>query len=172
MVFIRITHTLSFLSLAALSLALSFAQKRATCPIESDLATLLNEATALDDAVEAFPATGGTLPAALNIHSDATTLTCGPLSEAECQIILSDMANIEVVILDALKNLIAKKPALGTLPSFVSLILADLENLENVIVEFIKDLIGICPSDLSADATHLSQNFTMGFDSAIATFSG
>ncbi|KAJ7259164.1 hydrophobic surface binding protein [Mycena haematopus] len=180
---VTIIRVLTVLSVAAVGLTLSF--KRDAATIEADIATISSEVTTLDNAVEAFPLTGGSLLNALNIHTDATTLittlnkavtdvsATAPLSEADCRTILAAVEAIEPIILDALADIIVKKPAFAALPigGLPTLILQDLKNLETATVDFSNDLITICPPDLGAEATQLSLNITTAFAPAIAAYS-
>ncbi|KAJ6454217.1 hydrophobic surface binding protein [Mycena sanguinolenta] len=182
---VLITRALHVLSIIAIGLALS--SKRDAGTIEADVATIASEVTTLDNAIEAFPLTGGTLLAALNIHSDAVALVnlfwaqgvsmidfaSEPLSEADCETILAAVEAIEPIILDALRDIIAKKPAFAALPidGLTALILQDLENLEAATVDFTSALVDICPADLEPEEIQLSQNITAAFVPAIDAYS-
>ncbi|KAF7346754.1 Hydrophobic surface binding protein [Mycena sanguinolenta] len=156
---VLITRVLPILSVVAVALALSL--KRDAATIEADVANIASEVTTLDDAIEAFPFTGGTLLAALvfisrvivvdisseedlqNIHSDAVTLintldqtiadieASEPLSETDCETILAAVEAIEPIIFDALNDIIAKKPAFAALP-IGGLTTLILQDLENL----------------------------------------
>ncbi|KAF8189495.1 hydrophobic surface binding protein [Mycena galopus ATCC 62051] len=180
---VQITRFLTVLSVAAVGLALSL--KRDPATVESDIATISAQVTALDNAIEAFPLTGGSLVNALAIHTDATTLVTtlqkavtdvdatSPLSEADGTTILSAVEAFEPVILDALTDIVVKKPAFAALPigGLPALILVDLQNLKTATVAFANGLITIAPADLVAEATQLSANITAAFTPAIAAYS-
>ncbi|KAJ7888325.1 hydrophobic surface binding protein [Mycena olivaceomarginata] len=171
---VQITRFLTVLSVAAAGLALT-----------ADIARISTQVTTLDNAIEAYPLTGGTLLNALTIHTDATTLittlngavtdvtATSQLSEADGRTILSSVEAIEPTILDALTNIVVKKPAFAALPigGLPALILQDLKNLKTATVAFANGLVSIAPADLVAEATQLSSNITAAFDPAIAAYS-
>jgi hypothetical protein len=68
---VQITRFLTVLSVAAAGLALTV--KRDAATVEADIARISTQVTTLDNAIEAYPLTGGTLLNALTIHTDATT---------------------------------------------------------------------------------------------------
>ncbi|KAJ7362334.1 hydrophobic surface binding protein [Mycena albidolilacea] len=180
---VQITRFLTVLSVAAAGLALTV--KRDAATVEADIAKISTQVTTLDNAIEAYPLTGGTLLNALTIHTDATTLittlngavtdvtATSQLSEADGRTILSSVEAIEPTILDALTNIVVKKPAFAALPigGLPALILQDLKNLKTATVAFANGLVSIAPADLVAEATQLSSNITAAFDPAIAAYS-
>ncbi|KAJ7624236.1 hydrophobic surface binding protein [Mycena polygramma] len=180
---VQIARFLTVLSVAAVGLGLTV--KRDAAAVEADIAKISTQVTTLDNAIQAFPLTGGSLVAALGIHTDATTLittlngaivdvTATPtLSEDDGRTILSSVEAIEPTILDALTNIVVKKPAFVALPigGLPALILQDLKNLKNATVAFAGGLIAIAPADLVAEATEIQNNITAAFDPAIAAYS-
>ncbi|KAJ7209810.1 hydrophobic surface binding protein A-domain-containing protein, partial [Mycena haematopus] len=118
---VQITRFLTVLSAVAVGLALSL--KRDPATVEADIVTISSQVTTLDNAIEAFPLTGGSLLNALGIHTDATNLVTtlnnaivdvdatSPLSEDDGRTILSAVEAIEPIILDALTDIVVKKPA-------------------------------------------------------------
>ncbi|KAJ7121565.1 hydrophobic surface binding protein [Mycena epipterygia] len=180
---VQISRCLTVLSVAAVGLALSV--KRTVAQVESDIATITSQVTTLDNAIEAYPLTGGTLLAALTIHSDATTLittlntattdvtSTGPLAEADGRTILTSVEAIEPIILDALTDIVTKKPAFAALPigGIPALILQDLKNLQTATVAFATALVANAPADLVAEATTVEDNITAAFTPAIAAYS-
>ncbi|KAJ7769452.1 hydrophobic surface binding protein [Mycena metata] len=180
---VQITRFLSVLSVAAVGLALSL--KRDVAKVESDIATISTQVTTLDNAIEAYPTSGGTLVAALGIHTDATNLVTtlngattdatanGALDETDARTILNSVEALEPTILDALTDIVVKKPAFAALPigGIPALILQDLKNLKTATVAFAGALISAAPADLTAEATQLQNNITAAFDPAIAAYS-
>jgi hypothetical protein len=63
---VQITRFLAVLSVAAVGLALSV--KRDAATVEADIAKISTQVTTLDNAIEAFPLTGGSLVNALVCH--------------------------------------------------------------------------------------------------------
>ncbi|KAJ7917166.1 hydrophobic surface binding protein [Mycena leptocephala] len=180
---VQITRFLAVLSVAAVGLALSV--KRDAATVEADISKISTQVTTLDNAIEAFPLTGGSLVNALAIHTDATNLittlngavtdvgATGALSEDDGRTILSSVEAIEPTILDALTDIVVKKPAFAALPigGLPALILQDLKNLKTATVAFAAGLVAIAPADLVAEATELQNNITAAFDPAIAAYS-
>ncbi|KAJ7135877.1 hydrophobic surface binding protein [Mycena epipterygia] len=158
--------------------------KRTVAQIEADIATIKTQVTTLDTAINAFPNTGGTLLAALTIHTDATTLegtlnqgttdvkATGTVDEADGTTILNSVIAIEPIILDALKGIAAKQPAFAALPigGIPALILQDLQNLKLNTTNFATALIAAAPTDLKTEATAILNNITTGFNTAIAAY--
>ncbi|KAF7350153.1 Hydrophobic surface binding protein [Mycena venus] len=190
---VQITRFLTVLSVAAVGLALTV--KRDAATVEADIAKISSQVTTLDNAIEAYP------PHRWNscqcsgmpfcddchaIHTDATnlittlngavtdvTVATPQLSEADGRTILTSVEAIEPVILDALTDIVVKKPAFAALPigGIPALILQDLEKLKTATVAFSSGLITIAPPDLVDEATDLSNNITAAFDPAIAAYS-
>jgi hypothetical protein len=69
---VQVTRSLAILSIAALSLAAVL--KRDAATVEADLAVLTSQVTALDNAVQAFPLSGGTLAEAMTVHTNAVNV--------------------------------------------------------------------------------------------------
>jgi hypothetical protein len=63
---VQITRFLAVLSVAAVGLALSV--KRDAATVEADISKISTQVTTLDNAIEAFPLTGGSLVNALVCH--------------------------------------------------------------------------------------------------------
>ncbi|KAJ7663635.1 hydrophobic surface binding protein [Mycena rosella] len=158
--------------------------KRTVVEVEADITSISTQVTTLDNAIKAFPATGGSLVAALTIHTDATSLettlnqgtsdlkATGALGETVGRIILSAVEAFEPIILDALTQIAAKQPAFAALPigGIPALILQDLQTLKTDTVAFANALIADLPADLKAEATTLANNITNGFNTAIAAY--
>ncbi|KAK7061392.1 hydrophobic surface binding protein [Favolaschia claudopus] len=173
----------AILSVAAVGLALTV--KRDAATVEADVAKISAQVTTLDNAIVAFPQTGGSLVNALAIHTDATNLittlngavvdvaATPQLSEDDGRTILSAVEAIEPTILDALTQIVVKKPAFQALPigGLPALILQDLKNLKAATSSFANGLITIAPADLVDEATQLAQDITNAFDPAIAAYS-
>ncbi|KAJ7051307.1 hydrophobic surface binding protein [Mycena amicta] len=173
---------LTVVSVAAVSLAL--VAKRDAATVEADIATITTKVTTLDNAIEAFPLTGGSLVNALAIHSDATSLittlntatsdatNAGAFSEDDGASILASVEAIEPIILDALQDIVVKKPAFAALPigGLPALIYVDLQNLQNATIAFANALIADSPADLVDEATTLRDNINAAFGPAIAAY--
>ncbi|KAJ7484828.1 hydrophobic surface binding protein [Mycena galericulata] len=180
---VQISRFLTVLSVAAVGLALSV--KRTVAQVEADIATISTQVTTLDNAIEAYPTSGGTLLAALTIHSDATTLittlnsattdvtNTGALAEADARTILNSVEAIEPTIFDALTDIVTKQASFAALPigGIPALILQDLTNLKTATVAFAAALVSNAPADLQAEATTVEDNITAAFDPAIAAYS-
>jgi len=166
--------------------ALAAITKRTVAAIEADLNTITTDVKKLDTDINAFPDTGGSLLAALAIHTDATTLesdlnkatndttaTPGPLSETDAQTILGLVNTVSPIIQDALSKIVAKKPAFTALPigGIPALILSDLKTLNNDTMAFEKALVAIAPADLIPTANMIISQINAAFASAIAAYS-
>ncbi|KAJ6612514.1 hydrophobic surface binding protein [Mycena sp. CBHHK59/15] len=179
---VQLSRFLTVLSVAAVGLALSL--KRDVATVEADIAKITTQVTTLDNAIEAYPLTGGTLLAALTIHTDATSLittlntattdvtSTGAFGETDGRTILTSVEAIEPIILDALTNIVVKKPAFVALPigGLPALILQDLKNLKTATVAFSAALIASAPADLTAESTAVQTNITNAFDPAITAY--
>ncbi|KAF8157220.1 hypothetical protein B0H34DRAFT_491758 [Crassisporium funariophilum] len=163
--------TLTILAtLAAISLAATVTD------VENDIKNISSQTTTLDNAITAFPATGGSLLNALAIHSDAVSLgsaidkgttdvkVCAeylfsdliikyqqavppPISEADGTTILNAVTAFEPTILDALNQIVVKKPAFQALPigGIPALVKQDLINLSASTSAFEAALIAAAP---------------------------
>ncbi|TFK33388.1 hydrophobic surface binding protein A-domain-containing protein [Crucibulum laeve] len=153
--------------------------------VEADIATISSQVTALDNAINAFPATGGTLLQALTIHNDAAALSPSiqkgttdvqgvppPISETDGQTILKSVQGFEPTILDALKQIVAKKAALAALPvgGIVALVKQDLGFLSGNTTAFENALIASAPTDLKSQATAIKTAIDAAFATAIAAY--
>ncbi|KAJ6576064.1 hydrophobic surface binding protein [Mycena vulgaris] len=179
---VQITRFLSLSVCVAVGLALTV--KRDVALVKADIAKITTQVTTLDNAIEAFPLTGGSLVNALAIHTDATSLITtlntattdttanGALAEADGRTILTSVEAIEPTILDALSNIVVKKPAFAALPigGLPALILQDLKNLKTATVAFSAALVANAPADLVAEATTVQTTITAAFDPAIAAY--
>ncbi|KAJ6608285.1 hydrophobic surface binding protein A-domain-containing protein [Mycena sp. CBHHK59/15] len=169
-----------FVALSLLSVGFSSPAKRTVAQVESDIASISTQVTTLDNAIKAFPATGGTLLQALTIHTDATSLdttlnqattdatATGPVGETDGRTILSSVEAFEPTILEALTQIACLPLPVGGIPA---LILQDLQNLKSATVSFSNSLITSAPADLKAEATALTNNITTAFNTAIAAYS-
>ncbi|KAJ7152048.1 hydrophobic surface binding protein [Mycena filopes] len=179
---VQIARFLTVLSVAAVGLSASL--KRDVAKVEADIATITTQVTTLDNAIEAFPLTGGSLVNALGIHTDATSLITtlngattdatanGALGEDDARTILTSVEALEPTILDALTDIVVKKPAFVALPigGLPALIHQDLINLKAATVAFAGVLISTAPADLTDEATTLQNNIIAAFDPAIAAY--
>ncbi|EDR06867.1 hydrophobic surface binding protein [Laccaria bicolor S238N-H82] len=177
-----------FVLISCVALGLSTPLKRTIDQVKADVADISTKVTTLDNAINAFPMTGGTLLAALGIHSSATALVTtlatattdvtatGPLEEQDGSDILNAVLAIEPIIGDALQQIVVKQPAfkvgwsalpIGGLPA---LILQDLKNLNDKTVSFSDALISTAPADLVDAATNLRDRVVNAFTAAIAAY--
>ncbi|KAF8171205.1 hydrophobic surface binding protein A-domain-containing protein [Mycena galopus ATCC 62051] len=180
---VQFTYYLVVLSVAAGGLA---ACKRDVATVEADIATLVRQVTAFDNAIVAFPPSNGSVDDALAIHADATSIintlniaasdveAAGEFSEAEDTEILSAIETIVPSVLDSLVYIVDKKPAFEALPTggFPALFVQDLQNLQNASVGFGNALINTAPACpiydiLVADFTVLKNIIAAEFELAI-----
>ncbi|KAJ7027979.1 hydrophobic surface binding protein [Mycena alexandri] len=173
------------LSFSLLAVGLASPVKRTVAQVEADIASISSQVTTLDNAINAFPATGGSLTAALAIHTDATNLettlnkgttdvkATGTVDDADGNTILNSVTAFEPTILDALKGIAAKEPAFAALPigGIPALILADLKTLRTDTGAFAQALIAAAPADLKSEATTIANTIDAGFATAIAAYS-
>ncbi|KDR66630.1 hypothetical protein GALMADRAFT_80675 [Galerina marginata CBS 339.88] len=153
--------------------------------ILSDTSTINSQITTLDEAITAYPATGGTLANALAIHTDASNLintvkkgttdavTPKPFSEADGNSIVKAVKAFEPKVLDALKQLVIKKPAFQALPigGIPALVKQDLISLNASTVAFEAALIASAPADLIPTANSIKSTIDAAFATAIAAYS-
>ncbi|KAJ7151222.1 hydrophobic surface binding protein [Mycena filopes] len=180
---VHFSRLLVSLSLLAVGFATSL--KRTVAQVEADIASISTQVTTLDNDIKAFPNTGGSLAAALAIHSAATSLetsinqgttdvkSTGAFSEADGTTILHSVEAFQPAILDALAQIAAKQPAFAALPigGIPALILQDLQTLKTDTDAFANALIAAAPADLKSEATTILTNVDAGFASAIAAYS-
>ncbi|KAJ7200167.1 hydrophobic surface binding protein [Mycena pura] len=181
---VQVTFSLAIISIAAAGLTRAAVLKRDAATIEADLGVLASQAATLDNAINAFPLTGGSVDDALAIHTDATTLisavntatgdaqAAGTLSEADGRAILAGTPSLEP-LLGALQGVVAKKPAFDALPisDIDAIILQDLETLQSSLDAFGDALVNDFPADLVAEATELKDSIDNAFAPAIAAYS-
>ncbi|KAK0195399.1 hydrophobic surface binding protein [Armillaria mellea] len=169
--------------------------KRTVAQVESDIANIATQVTALDNSIKAFPDTGGSLLSALAIHSSATSLisaiqtattdttATAAFSEGDGATILAAVEAFEPDILDALTAIVEKRPAFQgslihqsfrTLPigGIPALVLQDLQNLNSGTTAFENALIANSPADLLAQANDIKTSIGDAFITAIAAYSG
>ncbi|KAJ6506613.1 hydrophobic surface binding protein [Mycena sanguinolenta] len=179
---VQFTAYLVALSIAAGGLA------ACTCnvgTVEADIATLVRQVTAFDDAIVAFPASNGSVDDALAIHADAiaaiNTLNTaasdvaaiGVFSEDDDTAILSAIEASVPTVLGSLTDIVDKKPAFDALPicGFSALFLQDLQNLRNASVGFGTALINTAPATLVTNFTDLTNDIAAAFEPALAAYS-
>ncbi|THU93634.1 hydrophobic surface binding protein [Dendrothele bispora CBS 962.96] len=178
-----LTRTFVALSIAASTFGAVL--KRDVPTILADISKISSQVTTLDNAINAFPDSGGSLVNALAIHTDATNLVSsvntatsdttanGAFNEADGQTILNAVQAIEPTILDALTAIAAKQPAFAALPigGIPALVLQDLKNLDAGTTAFSNALIANAPADLVPQATDIQTTIGNAFDTAIAAYS-
>ncbi|KAJ7101305.1 hydrophobic surface binding protein [Mycena belliarum] len=180
---VQLSRFFTVLSVATVSLALIVG--RDVAKVKADIATITTQVTTLDNAIQAFPLSGGSLLNALTIHNTATGLittlngattdvtSTGPLGEADGRAVLTSVEAIQPVILDALTNIVVKKPGFASLPigGLPALILQDLKNLKTATSAFATALVANAPADLVEEAKTVQTTITNAFDPAIAAYS-
>ncbi|KJA21575.1 hypothetical protein HYPSUDRAFT_187330 [Hypholoma sublateritium FD-334 SS-4] len=181
---VQIKSTFVFL-LFATSLSVATPHKRTVAKVEADIATISSSVKNLDDLITAYPATGGTLLGALNIHTAAVSLisslvtgtsdvtSTGPVSVADGTTIFNAVQAIAPTIGDALTGIVAKKSSFAALPigGIPALILQDLTLLRGNTTAFSNALIANAPESLVAEDTTLKNNILAAFVPAIAAYS-
>ncbi|KAF9459839.1 hydrophobic surface binding protein [Collybia nuda] len=190
---VHISSTL-LLAFAFVATAISTPLKRTVAEIQADIADISAQVTSLDQKITAFPATGGSLAAALidpfgkrtsqAIHSSSGTLVAslkkgttdvtatGPVNEADGGAILSSVNAFEPTIQHALVGIVEKRPAFQALPigGIPALVLQDLKDLNTNTVAFSDALITNAPDSLKGAATQLKDGIVAGFATAIAAY--
>ncbi|KZV98842.1 hydrophobic surface binding protein, partial [Exidia glandulosa HHB12029] len=157
---------------------------RTAAQIQADITTLTARVTTLDNDVSAFPNTGGSLVAALAIHTDSTnvdtalkqattdTAANGALTEEEGQAILAQIQTLEPIIIHALDGVIAKKPAFAALPigGIPALVKQDIALLNTDTKAFENALVSIAPADVVPAANAIIANLDAAFARATAAY--
>ncbi|KAF4616312.1 hypothetical protein D9613_008375 [Agrocybe pediades] len=152
--------------------------------IINDAHNISAQITTLDNAINAFPTTSGSLVAALGIHTDAVNLGAAlnkelsdslpkpGITEANGTTILDIAEGFEPIILDALNAFVTKKPAFQALPigGIPALVKQDLINLNASMDMFDAQIISFVPPDLVASAEALKAAIDAGFATAIAAY--
>jgi len=162
----------------------SIPAKRTVSQVETDIASISGQVTTLDNAINSFPNTGGSLLAALAIHTDSTSLQSSlnqatsdingtpPFSEADGQVIFTSVQSFEPKILDALKAIAGKRAAFDGLPlgGVSGLVKQDLANLRTATDAFADALIAKAPDDLKQQSTDIKNAVDVAFVSAQAAY--
>ncbi|PPQ69844.1 hypothetical protein CVT24_003183 [Panaeolus cyanescens] len=176
------TGLLTVLSLTAV--AFSNPVKRDVDQVKADVADISTKVVSLDNAIAAFPLTGGTLLAALGIHNSAVALNtalqsattnviaAGVLGEADGLEVLNTVAGFAPNIDNALVGIVEKKPAFAALPigGLPALIHQDLNNLKASTDGYATALVDNAPDVLKDQAGDLRDAALAGFDPAIAAY--
>jgi len=157
--------------------------KRDVSQVESDIASISTQVTSLDNAINAFPDTGGSLTAALAINTAATSLTSTiknattdvqaltpPVDESDADTIFSAVQAFVPTIVDALTAIIAKKPSFDSLIVADSLVSTDLANLNSSTSAFEAALVAAAPADLQSNASAIIATLDAAFTKAIAAY--
>ncbi|KAF9558559.1 hypothetical protein CPC08DRAFT_709511, partial [Agrocybe pediades] len=154
--------------------------------IINDAHNISTQITTLDNAINAFPTTSGSLVAALGIHTDAVNLGAAlnkelsdvlslpkpGITEANGTTIFDIAEGFEPIVLDALNAFVTKKPAFQALPisGIPALVKQDLINLNASMDMFDAQIISFVPPDLVASAEALKAAIDAGFATAIAAY--
>ncbi|KAF5324156.1 hypothetical protein D9619_011308 [Psilocybe cf. subviscida] len=155
------------LTSALAMLACTFVTQASTV---SDVLTDVNNVntahTLFNAQINAFPFSGGSLTAALN-------LAPLPVSVTDATSILNTFNNLKPVIITALTDIVAKKSGFASLPigGFPEVIKSDLTNLSAASQAFEAALIAKTPSILLASASALTSSINAAFATAIAAYS-
>ncbi|KAF4616657.1 hypothetical protein D9613_008347 [Agrocybe pediades] len=172
-------------SLIVLASLVSAALSATIADVINDAHNISTQVTTLDNAINAFPNTGGSLVNALAIHTDAVNLGAAidkgtadvisapkPVSEADGTTILGIVQGFEPTILNALSGIVAKKPAFQALPigGIPALVKQDLINLNASTSKFEAQLIASAPADLVASAKAIKASVDSAFATAIAAY--
>ncbi|PPR03761.1 hypothetical protein CVT24_007360 [Panaeolus cyanescens] len=158
--------------------------KRDVNQVKADIANIAAKVTALDNAITAFPLTGGTLLAALGIHNSAVALddtlkaattnviSTGVVGDADGLDIINAVSAFSPNIDHALSEIVVKKPAFVALPigGLPALIYQDLNKLQASTDGYATALVNNAPSSLTADAVALKAAALAGFPAAIAAY--
>ncbi|KAG7087017.1 hypothetical protein E1B28_012995 [Marasmius oreades] len=174
-----------FVFLLSAASALATPLKRDVPTVKADIDNISTQVTNLDAKLTAFPDRGGSLKGALDIHQAAGTLdtslkkgasdtqaTPTP-SEADSQAILASVEKFKPAILDALKVIVAKKPAFQALPlpGITAVVLQDLKTLSTDAGALADALIAKSPADLVDKANKIKSDLSSAFTTAIAAYS-
>ncbi|KXN86818.1 hypothetical protein AN958_09554 [Leucoagaricus sp. SymC.cos] len=172
-------------SLFYLASAISVAFGATVADVLTDLAAVKDQVANLDNAINAFPTSGGSLTQALAIHTDATSTgsavdkttsdantVATPVAESDGQSILDAITGIEPIIEDALIAIVAKKPALQALPigGIPALVKQDLSSLNASTTALEIALISKAPADLVGPANAVKTKIDGAFATAIAAY--
>ncbi|KAF9558556.1 hydrophobic surface binding protein [Agrocybe pediades] len=172
-------------SLIVLASLLSAALSATVANVIADVHNISSQITTFDNAINAFPNTGGSLVAALALHTDAVNLRAAidkgtsdvvsiprRFSQADGTTILNIVKGFEPNLLDALKAIVAKKPAFQALPigGITALFKQDLINLNDSTSKFETQLIASVPSNLVASVKAIKATIDAGFANAIAGY--
>ncbi|KAJ3576360.1 hypothetical protein NP233_g474 [Leucocoprinus birnbaumii] len=177
-VFSIVFLTTSVLSVVATPL------KRTTTDVLNAINRVSADTTNLDNLITSYPLSGGTLLAALAIHTSSGTLGTdlgtatttvknnGPVVHPDADTILSAVLAIEPIIDHALSQIVIKKPAFAALPlgGVPALVLSDLISLKAATGSFAAALIAEAPADLVPPGTALENRILAAFDVAIAAY--
>ncbi|KAF7978610.1 hypothetical protein HWV62_45348 [Athelia sp. TMB] len=174
-----------FLALGAVVLSASAISlpKRTVAQVESDIAAISTQVTSLDNSINTFPDSGGSLSAALaintasrNLNTAITTATTdtkaltAPVGDSDAQVIIDAVSGFTPTIVDALNNIIAKKPSFDALIVADTLVQEDLASLNSSTVAFENALLSLAPGDLQSQAEALIAEINAAFAKAIAAY--
>ncbi|KAF7970485.1 hypothetical protein HWV62_45328 [Athelia sp. TMB] len=174
-----------FLVLGAIMLGVSAISlpKRTVSQVETDIATIHTQVTSLDTSINAFPNSGGSLNAALAINTasrnlatainTATTDTkavTAPVAEGDAKTIIAAVKGFTPTIVDALTNIISKKPSFDALIVADSLVKQDLTSLNTATTAFENALLALAPADLKSEASTLISQINAAFTKANAAY--
>jgi len=162
-------------------------RRQTVAAVEADIANIASQVTALDTSLNGFSDTSPDLQTALNINTASGALDTalktatsdvlsdiaanGPPSVADANTIINAVLAFEPTILDALKVIVAKKPAFLKLPIDVTgLVLADLASLYTDTQAFENALLSAAPPALCATGTNLASSINIAFSTALAGY--
>ncbi|KAF5383130.1 hypothetical protein D9615_004816 [Tricholomella constricta] len=154
--------------------------------ILNDISVISTKLNSLDDAITAFPVTGGSLAKALAIHSNAVSLGTSidkattdtlavdpnPVSEADAGALIAAFEVLEPVIKHALVGIVDRRPAFTALPigGIPALVKQDLNNLSASTIALEDALVSVTPESAVPEAVELRNRIDAAFATAIAAY--
>jgi len=186
---VRLATSIGLLAAGLATIYSSPVRRQSIATVEADLNNIATQTTALDNSLITFVGANATLQAALNINTasgdldtalqtatsdlNADIAANGPPSEADADTIIGIVLGFTPTILDALSQIVAKKPTLVSLPIDVTgLVLTDLEDLYSDSLLFEAALLSVAPADLLATGSALTYSINSAFSTAIAAYGG
>uniref|UniRef100_A0A0W0GD58 Putative hydrophobic surface binding protein n=1 Tax=Moniliophthora roreri TaxID=221103 RepID=A0A0W0GD58_MONRR len=176
---------LSILSLCLFAAA-AFATpvKRTVAQVEADIATMSSQVTSLNNQIQAFPNSGGSLTNALAIFNAAAALdrsitqgttdvqNTGVFSESDGRTIPRSVQAVQPTIISALDGIASKRAAFDGLPmgGISGLVKQYLAALGSDTMAFENALITNAPPDLESTAHGIANAINAAIDNAQAAY--
>ncbi|KAF5349099.1 hypothetical protein D9756_009511 [Leucocoprinus leucothites] len=176
--------SIAIIATSILSVTVATPVKRTTADVLAAIAKVSTDTHNLDNLITSYPLSGGSLLAALSIHTSAGTLGTdlgtattaannnGPVAHPDADSILAAVLAIEPTIDHALSQIVVKHPAFAALPigGIPALVHSDLIALKGSTGNFANSLIANAPTDLKDDGTAYRDRLLAAFDVAIAAY--